>query len=543
MHIDAKLKLLGMGLLAITASASFILPKQLSVPASIAADPLPDAITLTGILRDFDTTHGDFGVVPTKGLGHYAGTVAPSLGPDDRPVFSSGTGYLVEEEWRGVDGTPIAPHLHETSPLMVNGPAFFVNGKVTLRQGTLSGAVGGGILVTNSTAANGVDLRSGATIDGSVYIGPGGDPDMVVSKDGNSKITGEIGVLGTPFEMPTVTAPTGMPASQGDKTYSGGFLTGDLHFDTLTIRQNRAVIVSGTTRILCDEFAMGNNSDLILAPGATLEMYVHNNADLRNNTSFNAFPGDSSDATIYFLGSGTITVSNSHALYASVIGPNVHLHVENSAKIHGSFQVDQLTLEDGSSGLEMMEGATVGKEEGCGIYDDASGTQGVSNNGAISSESSFDQWFKDDLDANLSVPYPLTFTNDGSGNYLLVDKDFYPLDDQVKGNEGADHNSHFTYTLTANFEYESCTGQYVEFQGGDGAWIFIDERMAIDLGGVQAGQYQRFELDRFGLTDGETYQFHLFYANRNTSGSTFGIRTNLLLWQAPFMATATNPFD
>ena len=53
----------------------------------------------------------------------------------------------------------------------------------------------------------------------------------------------------------------------------------------------------------------------------------------------------------------------------------------------------------------------------------------------------------------------------------------------------------------------------------------------------------KVDVDRFELEDGETYTFSLFYANRNQDSSTFGVRTNLKLWQNTLMATATMPTD
>ena len=68
----------------------------------------------------------------------------------------------------------------------------------------------------------------------------------------------------------------------------------------------------------------------------------------------------------------------------------------------------------------------------------------------------------------------------------------------------------------------------MEFEGGDGAWIFIDGRLVIDLGGVRSNVQQYADIDRLGLVNGQDYQMKLFYANRNRSKE-FRLRTNVFL--------------
>ena len=95
-----------------------------------------------------------------------------------------------------------------------------------------------------------------------------------------------------------------------------------------------------------------------------------------------------------------------------------------------------------------------------------------------------------------------------------------PYYDELRG--GADNRNHnfgFTMKIQATFKYEP--GQYFEFLGDDDVWVFINNKLAVDIGGQHAQVAGSVDLDTLGLVVGETYPFHIFYAERHTSSSNF----------------------
>ncbi|MFG0327071.1 MAG: fibro-slime domain-containing protein [Phycisphaerales bacterium JB037] len=71
-------------------------------------DDLPQSITLTGTVRDFQDSHPDFQRKPTAGFGHYVYMVADSLDAEGKPVFAS-TGYKLTGDWRDSQNRKIMP--------------------------------------------------------------------------------------------------------------------------------------------------------------------------------------------------------------------------------------------------------------------------------------------------------------------------------------------------------------------------------------------------------------------------------------------------
>ena len=138
-----------------------------------------------------------------------------------------------------------------------------------------------------------------------------------------------------------------------------------------------------------------------------------------------------------------------------------------------------------------------GQDDACGVeIEDTAGAYGSAGSGAIDDAGSFDQWFRDELGTNQSVAHSIALERDAEGVYEYMTAEFFPIDGQLYGNEGDPHNNYFTYSIAATFEYDQCTSQFFEFESNDDAWVYIDDKLAIDLGGVVTPSRQYVALDR-----------------------------------------------
>ncbi|MDY3921777.1 MAG: fibro-slime domain-containing protein [Hallerella porci] len=122
-----------------------------------------------------------------------------------------------------------------------------------------------------------------------------------------------------------------------------------------------------------------------------------------------------------------------------------------------------------------------------------------------------------------------------------VNPGFYPLDDfeyldsakTIKNPKfdwavsGCMHNYSFSMKISAQFQYVK--GQYFEFRGDDDVWVFIDNRLVVDIGGCHSPVEGAVNLDTLGLIEGETYPFRIFFSERNATGSNFKMRTSINL--------------
>lgn len=191
------------------------------------------------------------------------------------------------------------------------------------------------------------------------------------------------------------------------------------------------------------------------------------------------------------------------------------------------------------------------------LYDesrgDTPGSSGVSDQGGIASADSFHDWYHDAPGVNWSQPLTLTLWRQADGTYVFDDKEdaiyadrngFFPLEDDAFGNPGGspDRNFHFTFELHTDFVYDASADHHFKFIGDDDVWVFINDQLVIDLGGVHAAEEQYVELNRLGLEDGEVYTLDFFFAERHRTQSNFRIATTLPL-RSNAIPSTTAAFD
>ncbi len=162
-------------------------------------------------------------------------------------------------------------------------------------------------------------------------------------------------------------------------------------------------------------------------------------------------------------------------------------------------------------------------------------------NAMIAGSESFNQWYRNVEGVNRSVPLSIELNDaDGDGIYRFEaskhnGQSFFPIDGQLFGNEGNPHNYHFTFEIHTKFTYtqpaQRDQDMVFEFSGDDDVWVYINDHLVVDLGGVHSEVFGSVNVDtladQLGLEAGQTYDFDFFFAERHLTESNFTIETTI----------------
>ena len=98
----------------------------------------------------------------------------------------------------------------------------------------------------------------------------------------------------------------------------------------------------------------------------------------------------------------------------------------------------------------------------------------------------------------------------------------------------AKRNQHYCFESHAHFKYKP--GLKFNFRGDDDIWVYVDNKLAVDIGGTHLAAPGYVDLDRFeGLSGplqiGKSYDLDIFFCDRRTTMSNVRIKTNMYIQQ------------
>lgn len=354
----------------------------------------------------------------------------------ERPPDASSQQVVVQYEFDQAEITPHAIGHWRLDEPAGGGGGVAANDKVSLNSYAMidsydstRGAYGpsnsaeSASVSTNATGTSSIKLNSHTRVEGNAYIGPGGNPSTGIDVYSFSYLTGQKLEAQTVASLPSLSPPSDLPPSLGNVTFSTGTvpIVTDMHFTDLTLSGDAIVLIQGDVRIhVNDDFRMTGSSRVVLDPGASLTLWLDDNAELRDNAQLNADSTATDRLTVYVYGNNKRLRLRNSAVMAGSVYAEGDFRMENDSVFYGRVQA--------GDDVELNHNTKL-------HADIALPTLGIATTPAVDEISANDGTYRGDAIGGGVKPAALTPAGsaavfDGSGDFIQVPhSDSYLIDD------------------------------------------------------------------------------------------------------------------
>ncbi len=150
------------------------------------------------------------------------------------------------------------------------------------------------------------------------------------------------------------------------------------------------------------------------------------------------------------------------------------------------------------------------------------------------SKAAFDQWYRDTPNVNTTKVTRLSLALQPDNSYYFPDATFFPWDGAgwvAAGKEVPWDGHNFGFTSEMRYWFEFKGGEKLKFSGDDDVWVFVNRKLAVDIGGLHSIVEDEVTLNpanaqKYGLEQGKIYEIALFHAERHTNASNFNLTLN-----------------
>ena len=223
----------------------------------------------------------------------------------------------------------------------MGGDPLFDVGVFALESVTLASNLNiDGDVCTNGTEPGALTIGNNTTVSGDAFCGPGGDPEEAIELVGTAEVLGQCQAADVAREFPSVVLPEGLIDRgefyiKGEQTIIGA----DGQYVSFIVDSGSVVEFDGNVVLhVTGPFSLGSNTELRIAEGGSLTLYLSGALLLDSNCSVNNAGQDPTKLII--LGTddfiGGVTFDSNTPFYGAVYMPHADLVFSSNIEFFGS---------------------------------------------------------------------------------------------------------------------------------------------------------------------------------------------------------------
>lgn len=204
---------------------------------------------------------------------------------------------------------------------------------------------------TESTLAGTVIARSGVTIDGDVFVGPGADPDAVIDSRHEAVITGTTYALDEEFQTPAIKVPQYLQNLPSIGVITNSMtLYGPTRCEKIELGNGQTLTIDGPVDLYCNgSCTFDVLSSLLIVdanvnPDAYLNLYLDGDFTAKNSSAINNCTKDPRKLKIYGLENcTTIDFLIESIFFGAIYAPAADVVLRKSVEVYGAVIANSFT--------------------------------------------------------------------------------------------------------------------------------------------------------------------------------------------------------
>lgn len=196
---------------------------------------------------------------------------------------------------------------------------------------------------TNSTAEGAIGLKNAVVFPGDVVVGPGGDPETVITLYKDAKITGGAYVASEELYFPPVTPPNDLLVMPTEIKLHNE--TKDIYpaengiYPRIYLKTTSELrIVGNVVLYVTGDLIIENGCKITITDGSSLVLYLDGKLDAKYGSAIENANNDALSLLIYGTSNcASIELFTSSDFYGAIYAPEAHIIMHNSADLYGAF--------------------------------------------------------------------------------------------------------------------------------------------------------------------------------------------------------------